>query len=119
MSSPGPLLTIIATYLYFCVWAGPNFMKDRKPFEMKGIIKLYNLVQVILSVLLVYEGLQGGWGHNYSFACQPIDFSEDPRAKRVSNHVIFNLIQFNLKLYYIMSVLFVCGALTVKPANQF
>ncbi|XP_065155414.1 very long chain fatty acid elongase AAEL008004-like [Atheta coriaria] len=92
MSSPGPLLTIIATYLYFCVWAGPNFMKDRKPFEMKGIIKLYNLVQVILSVLLVYEGLQGGWGHNYSFACQPIDFSEDPRAKRMAGAVYFYFI---------------------------
>lgn len=55
MSSPGPLLTILATYWYFCISAGPRYMKDRKPYDLKRIIQLYNAVQVLLSVYLVWE----------------------------------------------------------------
>lgn len=53
--SPGPLLTILMTYLYFCLYAGPRYMKDRKPFELKNTLIIYNIVQVILSVALVVE----------------------------------------------------------------
>lgn len=55
MSSPGPLLTILATYLYFCISAGPRYMKDRKPYDLKNVIILYNFVQVLMSIFLVYE----------------------------------------------------------------
>lgn len=54
-SSPGPLFTILGTYLYFCLYAGPKYMKDRKPFELKNTLIVYNIVQVILSVVLVIE----------------------------------------------------------------
>lgn len=30
-------------------------MKDRKPFELKNALIIYNIVQVILSVVLVFE----------------------------------------------------------------
>ncbi|GLV35876.1 uncharacterized protein CBL_09906 [Carabus blaptoides fortunei] len=84
MSSPAPLLTIVATYLYFCMYAGPKYMKDRKPFDLKNTIILYNLVQVFLSVFLVYEGVMGGWFTGYSFTCQPVDWSDDPKAVRMA-----------------------------------
>jgi elongation of very long chain fatty acids protein 7 len=83
MGSPGPVLTIIATYLYFCVYAGPRYMKDRKPFDLKNTIMVYNGIQVIFSIVLVYEGLLGGWATGYSFKCQPVDYSDNPKAVRV------------------------------------
>lgn len=55
MGSPGPLLTILATYLYFCISAGPRYMKDRKPYDLKNIIIVYNAVQVLSSIFLVHE----------------------------------------------------------------
>lgn len=55
MSSPGPLLTILATYWYFCISAGPRYMKDRKPYDLKRVIQIYNAVQVLLSVYLFWE----------------------------------------------------------------
>lgn len=55
MGSPGPLLTILATYWYFCISAGPRYMKDRKPYDLKRIIQIYNAVQIVLSVYLVWE----------------------------------------------------------------
>lgn len=53
--SPGPLFTILGTYLYFCLYAGPKYMKDRKPFELKNTLIVYNIIQVVLSVVLVIE----------------------------------------------------------------
>lgn len=87
VSSPGPLLTILATYLYFCISAGPRYMKDRKPYDLKTVIQCYNAIQVALSVFLVYEGLQSGWFHDYKFSCQPVDYSDDPKAMRMASAV--------------------------------
>lgn len=54
-NTPGPLFTILGTYLYFCLYAGPRFMKDRKPFQLKNVLIAYNAVQVALSIVLVWE----------------------------------------------------------------
>lgn len=50
-----PLVVIIAAYLFFCIYAGPRLMRNRKPFELKNTLLLYNAVQVALSVYMVYE----------------------------------------------------------------
>lgn len=54
-NSPGPLLIILVSYLYFCLYAGPRYMKNRKPFQLKNTLIVYNVIQVIVSVVLVYE----------------------------------------------------------------
>jgi hypothetical protein len=85
--SPTPLLTILGTYLYFCLYAGPSWMKNRKPYELKNALIIYNAVQVVLSVILVYEGLEGGWRKHYNFRCQPVDYTTDPVAMRMARAV--------------------------------
>jgi hypothetical protein len=55
MSGPVPLLTILITYLYFSSSAGPRWMKDRKPFDLKYVLMVYNVLQVAFSVWLVHE----------------------------------------------------------------
>lgn len=84
VSSPGPVLMIIVTYIYFCVSAGPRYMKDKKPYDLKNILIIYNFIQVLLSCYLVYEGLMAGWLYEYSFICQPVDYSFKPSSVRVS-----------------------------------
>ncbi|XP_055321858.1 elongation of very long chain fatty acids protein 7-like [Sitodiplosis mosellana] len=85
--SPGPLLIILASYLYFCLYAGPKYMKDRKPFELKNTLLVYNAIQVLLSVVLVVEGLEGGWRKHYNYSCQPVDYSRNPVAMRMARAV--------------------------------
>ena len=48
-------------------------MENRKPFELKNLILVYNAFQVMFSLWLVYEFLVSGWWNEYSFKCQPID----------------------------------------------
>ncbi|KAJ8954307.1 hypothetical protein NQ318_005893, partial [Aromia moschata] len=68
----GHLMLILTTYVYFCKYAGPRYMKDRKPFDLKRTIQVYNVIQILCSMYLVYEGLFAGWLTDYSFTCQPV-----------------------------------------------
>ncbi|CRK86858.1 CLUMA_CG000683, isoform A [Clunio marinus] len=75
IKSPMPGLTIIGLYLYFINSWGPRFMKDRKPFQFKNTLIVYNFLQVLVSVYLFTEGMNGGWLRHYSWRCQPVDTS--------------------------------------------
>lgn len=59
-------------------------MKNRKPFELKNVLIVYNAVQVVFSCILVYEGLEGGWRKHYNFTCELVDYSDNPIAMRVN-----------------------------------
>ena len=55
MSSPFPTLLICAGYIYFIKYLGPRLMRDRRPFELKGVIIFYNIIQLLLNIYLVYK----------------------------------------------------------------
>lgn len=47
---------IIAVYLLAVLKFGPRFMENRKPYDLKNWIRLYNLVQVAAnSCFFLYE----------------------------------------------------------------
>uniref|UniRef100_A0A0A1XHP0 Elongation of very long chain fatty acids protein n=1 Tax=Zeugodacus cucurbitae TaxID=28588 RepID=A0A0A1XHP0_ZEUCU len=83
MSSPFPTLAVCLTYVYLVKVLGPRLMENRKPFHLQNTLIIYNAVQVIFSAWLFYECLMGGWWGQYSFRCQPVDYSDDPTTKRM------------------------------------
>ncbi|PBC32076.1 Elongation of very long chain fatty acids protein [Apis cerana cerana] len=84
MSSPFPTLFICLSYVYGVKVLGPKLMENRKPFQLKNVLIVYNLFQMVFSAWLFYESLMGGWWGHYSFHCQPVDYSDNPIAIRVS-----------------------------------
>lgn len=44
--SPIPIVTLLVSYTIFVLYLGPKWMRDRKPFNLKYIIILYNAGQV-------------------------------------------------------------------------
>ncbi|XP_047344637.1 elongation of very long chain fatty acids protein-like isoform X4 [Vespa velutina] len=84
MSDPFPTLFVCLFYAYFVKVLGPRIMENRKPFDLRNFMILYNLFQVIFSSWLFYECLASGWWGVYSFRCQPIDYSDDPMAMRMA-----------------------------------
>lgn len=46
MNSPLPTAALCCLYFYCVKFLGPKLMSGRKPFEIKGIIIWYNLIQV-------------------------------------------------------------------------
>ncbi|CAO1420607.1 unnamed protein product [Diamesa hyperborea] len=82
IASPVPGMTIIGLYLYFVNSWGPRYMKDRKPFVLKGTLIAYNFIQVMISVYLFTEGLNGAWLRHYSWRCQPVNWANDDLGRR-------------------------------------
>ncbi|XP_058806698.1 elongation of very long chain fatty acids protein AAEL008004-like isoform X3 [Phymastichus coffea] len=83
MSSPFPTLIICLSYVYIVKVLGPKLMENRKPFQLKNVLIVYNFFQVLFSAWLFYESLMGGWWGEYSFRCQPVDYSDNPTAIRM------------------------------------
>jgi hypothetical protein len=55
MSSPFPTLAICLSYVYFVKVLGPRFMESRKPMDLRGVLIVYNFVQVVFSAWMFYE----------------------------------------------------------------
>lgn len=80
MSSPLPTIVICCIYVYLVKVWGPNYMKDRKPIDLTRFLVFYNSFQVLLSAYIFIQGLRAGWWFDYSFRCQPVDKSDNPKA---------------------------------------
>ncbi|XP_032380724.1 elongation of very long chain fatty acids protein 4 isoform X1 [Etheostoma spectabile] len=81
--SPVPVALIFLTYL-FLVWAGPRLMKHREALDLKGVLIVYNFAMVGLSGYMFYEFLVTSWLSNYSYLCQPVDYSNSKLAVRMA-----------------------------------
>lgn len=55
MSSPLPQTIIISAYIYFVTSLGPRLMENRKPFDLKKVLIVYNFSVVVLSLYMCYE----------------------------------------------------------------
>lgn len=80
IKSPVPIFSIVALYLYFVLFWGPHYMRDRKPFKLEKTLIVYNFIQIFVSAWLVYEGCVA-WRY-YNWRCQPVDRSSSPQAVR-------------------------------------
>ncbi|KAF8783177.1 elongation of very long chain fatty acids protein AAEL008004-like [Argiope bruennichi] len=84
MQTPFPGMAMIAAYIYFVKVAGPQFMKKRKPFDLRWPMVIYNFMLVFISLAL-FLGL--GWYsyfNGYSLKCQPVDYSNKIEAVRLA-----------------------------------
>lgn len=78
LSNPFKPLGILAVYLYFVLKLGPKFMEKRKAMKLDMIIKYYNLLQVVVCSYITVKGYYHSFGQgNYSWLCQPVDYSPD------------------------------------------
>lgn len=51
-------------------------MANRKPFNARNLQLYYNIFHLIINVILFYKGATISWLVNYSYQCQPVDFSQ-------------------------------------------
>jgi len=60
-------------------------MKDRDPYSINNIIIGYNLFQTLFSLWGFSQGWKFYISGDYSWTCQPIDYSDHPEALRALN----------------------------------
>lgn len=80
MSGPLPTMAICLTYILIVKKIGPHLMRDRKPFDIRLLMIVYNFLMVIISGIIVYYFTAYAWFNNYSFTCQPVDYSSSTDA---------------------------------------
>ncbi|XP_060527570.1 elongation of very long chain fatty acids protein AAEL008004-like [Cylas formicarius] len=101
-----PTLTIIALYLLSVYVFLPTYMKNRKPYKLKAVIRVYNLFQIVACVVLIYLTLNSGWVQGrLSLGCQPVDYSNDKYAVQLLN--VFHWTYFLKVIELIETVFFV------------
>lgn len=111
MKSPMKTIGFMFTYLLALRLIKEN-MANKKPFELRAFLIVYNFFQVCGSFYIFVELLTVAYLSNYSLVCQPVDYSTDPLAMRM----------LSVLWYYYMSKLIdfvdtICFALR-KKENQ-
>lgn len=51
--SPFSMIVMLIGYLYCVLKQGPKFMKNRKAYDLRSVILVYNFLQIIANVLIV------------------------------------------------------------------
>ncbi|XP_046752080.1 elongation of very long chain fatty acids protein AAEL008004-like [Diprion similis] len=82
ISTPLPLMIIIASYLYFVLSCGPRYMRDTKPYSLRTFLTCYNVFQIFYNTWIVYKLIIAGWLTYFGAVCNPmvIDYWLDPMA---------------------------------------
>ncbi|GAB1608279.1 elongation of very long chain fatty acids protein 7-like [Argonauta hians] len=84
MASPWPAFFLCFFYIS-SVKIGIVVMTNRKPFELRKILVIYNIFMMFLSGYVFVEFLLSGWlTGTYSLGCQPVDYSYSPQAIRMA-----------------------------------
>ncbi len=83
MDSPFPTAFIILAYLGM-VNAGPKLMAAKKAFDLKPIILVYNALVAGLNLYIGVELFLMATRLDFSWQCQPVDYSRNPLALRVA-----------------------------------
>lgn len=93
VSSPYPLLLIIFGYIYFVLYAGPRYMKDRPPYKLKTFILIYNTIQILANLWFVKEHISAGWIVKQRHIICETRHSFSLNAIKVSSHNIIIIVK--------------------------
>ncbi|CAG4936671.1 unnamed protein product [Colias eurytheme] len=87
VAKPYQGLCILGIYLLFVLKIGPNWMKNRPPYNVEKFMIIHNLVQVLACGYVFIEMIVYAWGWNYRWFCEPVDFTDNPHAMNVAGFV--------------------------------
>ncbi|XP_068901036.1 very long chain fatty acid elongase AAEL008004-like [Tenebrio molitor] len=93
LRAPVQLITTIALYLAIIYKIGPNFMKDRKPFNLRNILIAYNIAQIIFN--LVVFVIIAAYVQGKSVFCAQCDPEGSPKSSlTVVGHYSYLLLKY-------------------------
>lgn len=84
--NPVPIHLILALYVYFVKYRGPEWMRDRKPMALVGVMRVYNVAMVALNFgFMVFFFKNTYMRGNYSWLCTGIDYKSTAQSLTVLN----------------------------------
>ncbi|XP_047997177.1 elongation of very long chain fatty acids protein [Leguminivora glycinivorella] len=92
MGSPWPLFFILTGYLAAIKILVPAYMKNRPPYELRSVIRWYNVVQIISNAVVTWGIMTSGWTTTYHFGCMLPDYSLNPEPLRMLRFLWWTII---------------------------
>jgi GNS1/SUR4 family len=68
------LVSIITIYMWFLFSYGPKFMKNREPYKLLNIIRVYNIFQLVACSIFVIQSYLLGFDFRFIWRCESFDF---------------------------------------------
>ncbi|XP_068620503.1 very long chain fatty acid elongase 7-like [Battus philenor] len=99
MTSPWPLITIIYGYLALIKLVLPAYMSHRQPYELKTVIRWYNIVQIVANAIVTWGIMTSGWTTTYHFGCMLPDYSMNPEPLRMLRFMWWTIILKLMELF--------------------
>lgn len=97
--TPGPLhfLNILNMY-FFCVECNNVKFSKRVNKEKQNFDDLFGVLVRARRFFIYFQICMSGWATGYSYRCQPVDYSDNPMAMRVScvNYYARNTFTYSL-----------------------
>ncbi|XP_069361632.1 very long chain fatty acid elongase 7-like [Maniola hyperantus] len=98
MTSPWQLVSIIVSYLTV-IKLLPFLMHDRRPYDLRTVIKWYNVLQIVSNVVVTWGIMTSGWTTTYHFGCMLPDYSMNPEALRMLRFLWWTIILKLMELF--------------------
>ncbi|XP_067008056.2 very long chain fatty acid elongase 7 [Anabrus simplex] len=81
INTPWFWLSLDICYIFFVRHWGPKFMKDRQPYKLEGIMRIYNIVQVVSNAYVFHQTVGLVIDEKFNWRCMPLindgtEFSE-------------------------------------------
>lgn len=84
--NPSFIVILLGGYLYMAKVWGPQFMKNRKAYELKGLIRIYNLFQIVSNIYFLHSIIYYSfWKAGYSLYCQGLTYKADENSMNLLN----------------------------------
>ncbi|CAH2231205.1 elongation of very long chain fatty acids protein 7-like [Pararge aegeria] len=103
VARPFQMIGVLSFYLFFSTRLGPWYMRNKKPYDLRTVIKYYNLFQVVASLYLFYQGSAYVLSKEYSILCQNVD---DPKTPRAYNIAVSAWYYFMIKVVDLLDTVF-------------
>lgn len=101
---PWLMITIMITYLVFVRKIGPNLMKSRKPYELRGLLLLYNSAMVLINAFFFVQSIK--W-LKYGQALRDFTFpSKDENSPAIQQHIWYFYLYYLTKFVDLLDTIF-------------
>lgn len=84
MVNPLAVIGILTVYLLFVLKFGPLIMKNRPAYKLERVMQIYNVIQVVACIYIVYQSVKYCYLQGYNILCEPVDYSTSYRAMKIS-----------------------------------
>ncbi|XP_041984724.1 elongation of very long chain fatty acids protein [Aricia agestis] len=98
MTSPWPLATIILLYLVTIKMVVPAYMRGRPAYELRSVMKWYNVVQIVANAVVSWGIFTSGWSTTYHLGCVLPDYSTNPEPMRMLRFLWWTIVLKILEL---------------------